>query len=79
MTAQELAEKIKAEIASEVEAGRIPVTVKDFSDLHSYCDANQLGDADEAWGAFSDPQAADAFVNEAQNIVDAWIKNGGLR
>jgi hypothetical protein len=60
-----------------------------FSDLHDYMDANTLGESEEIWeeltadippeGDEKKVQAACDVLNEAQTIVDEWIKQGGLR
>jgi hypothetical protein len=60
-----------------------------FSDLHDYMDANTLGESEEVWGELTDNigpegdemkvQLACDVVNEAQTIVDEWIKQGALR
>ncbi|MGH9897840.1 MAG: hypothetical protein ACRD63_02410 [Pyrinomonadaceae bacterium] len=59
-----------------------------FSDLHDYMDANTLGESEEIWGELTDgigPEGDDIkvqlacdVVNEAQTIVDEWIKSGAL-
>ena len=59
-----------------------------FSDLHDYMDANTLGESEEIWNEFTADippegdekkvQAACDVLNEAQTIVDEWIKQGGL-
>ena len=59
-----------------------------FSDLHDYMDANTLGESEEIWEEFTSDippegdemkvQAACDVLNEAQTIVDEWIKQGGL-
>jgi hypothetical protein len=63
--------------------------VTSFSDLHDYMDANTLGDSEEVWDELTDGigpegderkvQGACDVLNEAQGIVDEWIKQGGLR
>jgi hypothetical protein len=60
-----------------------------FSDLHDYMDANTLGESEEIWEELTDGigpegdekkvQAACDVLNEAQTIVDEWIKLGGLK
>ena|ERR1044071_3381905 len=59
-----------------------------FSDLHDYMDANTLGESEKIWeeltadippeGDEKKVQAACDVLNEAQTIVDDWIKQGGL-
>ena len=60
-----------------------------FSDLHDYMDANTLGDSEEVWeeltadigpeGDETKVQFACDVLNEAQTIVDEWIRQGALR
>lgn len=64
-------------------------SVTSFSDLHDYMDANTLGESEEVWDELTDGigpdgderkvQAACDVLNEAQGIVDEWIKQGGLK
>lgn len=46
-------EKMKGEVLALIDAGKIPNTVKSFSDLHDYIDANELGGFCE--DEFADP------------------------
>jgi hypothetical protein len=60
-----------------------------FSDLHDYMDANTLGESEKVWEELTDHigpegdevkvQLACDILNEAQTIVDEWIKQGALR
>lgn len=60
-----------------------------FSDLHDYMDANTLGESEKIWEELTDDigpegdekkvQAACDVLNEAQSVVDDWIKHGGLK
>jgi hypothetical protein len=87
-TAEELAEKIKTEVVKLVVGGVIPKTVKGFSELHDYVDANCLGGTEAMWDALPihsdgevDGPARDALLdvmNGAMDRVDAWIKAGAL-
>ena len=62
--------------------------VRCFSDLHDYIDANTLGESEEIWEELTDDigpegderkvQLACDVLNEAQTIVDEWIKQGAL-
>ncbi len=86
-----LAEPIKPDENSEMAAVlRENVDkVTCFSDLHDYMDANTLGESEEIWEELTDGigpegdekkvQAACDVLNEAQTIVDEWIKRGGLK
>lgn len=78
---------MKLGIINDVQASILPPGIKSFSDLHNYVDANEYGgfcieefvepltqlfsgrDKDEGM-----PQAMLDFMNEAQGIIDAWIK-----
>lgn len=86
-----LAEPTKPDENSEIAAAlRENVDkVTCFSDLHDYMDANTLGESEEIWEELTDGigpegdekkvQAACDVLNEAQTIVDEWIKRGGLK
>jgi hypothetical protein len=60
-----------------------------FSDLHDYMDANTLGESEKIWEELTDDigpegdemrvQLACDVLNEAQTIVDEWIRHGALR
>lgn len=62
--------------------------ITSFGDLHDYMDANTLGESEEVWEELTDdigPEGDEAKVqlacdilNEAQAIVDVWIKQGSL-
>lgn len=87
----ELAEKMKADILQDVANGDVPPTVASFSDLHEYTDANLYGGTEKLLDAVTaqlpDTEAGHTtalnavtdLMHRAVNIVDAWIKNGGLR
>jgi hypothetical protein len=57
-----------------------------FSDLHDYMDANTLGESEEIWEELTNDigpegderkvQIACDVLNEAQDIVDKWIRQG---
>lgn len=87
-------ERMKREIWGEVATGRIPKTVRRFSQLHDYIDANELGGfCDNEWLSqmyelFGGPGDDDEwmyseqltdFTNEAQDTIDMWLQAGGLR
>ena len=89
-TPPELAERMKAEILKDVRTARVPATVGSFSELHDYVDANCYGgtekmledmdsncpDTDEAHRANLDKLTA--VCNPAMDIVEVWIKAGGV-
>lgn len=78
---------MKLGIINDINAKILPPNITSFSDLHYYVDANEYGgfcieefvepliqlfggrDEDEGM-----PQAMLDFMNEAQGIIDAWIK-----
>ena len=78
---------MKLGIINDINAKILPPHIVDFRDLHNYVDANEYGgfcieefaepliqlfggrDEDEGM-----PQAYIDFMNEAQGIIDAWIK-----
>jgi hypothetical protein len=74
-------------IASELRGNVDRVTC--FSDLHDYMDANTLGESEEVWeeltadippeGDERKVQAACDVVNDAQSMVNEWIRQGGLK
>ncbi len=68
-------ERAKMEILADVADGTVPVTVKAFSELHDYVDANGYG------GAFDIPFLNESvdFWNKVQDAVHEWIKSGGLK
>jgi hypothetical protein len=89
-TPSELAERIKQQILEDVRAGTMPANVTSFSQLHDFVDANCYGgtekmledldkdcvDTDELHRA--NLMAVVAVMNPAMDIVDAWIKSGGI-
>jgi hypothetical protein len=90
VTPEQMAERMKVEIIADVKAGTVPSTVATFSELHDYVDANCYGgsetlldeldakapDTDEGHsGALS---AMCDLMNPSQEIVDIWIKAGGI-
>ena len=78
---------MKLGIINDINAKILPPNIVDFRDLHNYVDANEYGgfcieefvepliqlfggrDEDEGM-----PQAMLDFMNEAQGVIDAWIK-----
>lgn len=85
-TKADLVEKIKAEVERLMAEGKIPPTVRSFSDLHDHCDANCLGglcddemvDAMIAQHGGRDdndgmPSSLMALINEAQEEVGQWL------
>jgi hypothetical protein len=75
----------KDEIAGDVGAGRVPLTVSSFSQLHDHVDANGYGGAFD-WPARPSEERDDgyqqAFVdfwNAVQGRVDEWLRSGQMR
>ena len=85
-----LAERMKTEIIEDVESGIVPESVSSFSELHNYVDANLYGgtealleeidarvpDTDEGHKRAIDELCE--LANPAMDIVDSWLKTGGL-
>lgn len=88
-TTKQLAERIKAEILKDIQLGHVPNTVRSFADLHDHVDANCYGDTEALFDHFVSESATDQehqkkldalmdVMNPAMDIVDKWIKEGGL-
>jgi len=91
-TLNESIERMKQEIIDDIKAGRVPADCPSFSALHNYADANCYGgfceddlmqaltnrfcglDKDEGMSA-----ALIGYLNDAQNSIDRWIKEGGIK
>lgn len=74
-TVPALVDRMKAEILVDLASARVPVTVRSFSDLHDYVDANEYGGlCTEACPFQPDSQHDTDIVNKAQGIVDLWLK-----
>lgn len=76
----------KREVLEDVVAGRVPSTVKSYSELHDYVDANEYGGAcSDFAGEFAIEPANDEeaqkqwdYWNAVQGALDEWIKAGGI-
>lgn len=85
----ELAERMKKEILTDVAKGIVPASVRSFEDLHAFVDANAYGGLceDESFDRLVDshrgegeeglPQSLMTLINEAQGIVNLWLVQGG--
>lgn len=73
ITIDESIERIKREIIDDIKAGRVPADCPSFSALHDYVDANCYGGFCDDFGGLTA-----AALNEAQNSIDHWIKEGGI-
>lgn len=91
ITPEQLAEQMKVEILQDVRDGRVPADIMSFSQLHDFVDANCYGGTetllDEWDDAAPDTDAGHRaaldklcdLCNPAMDIVDKWIKGGGVR
>jgi len=62
----------KKEILHDIEIGVIPKSIKSFSDLHDFVDANYYGGfCDENYKASKDFE----FEDKIQTKLDEWIKS----
>ncbi len=88
---EEIIERMKREVLEDVKSGQVPSTVKTFSELHDYVDANKYGGfcEDEFTDILIDhfggldentgmPQKMIDFINAAQDAIDIWLKEGSL-
>lgn len=83
--------RMKAEILSDVQSGRVSKNVKSFSELHNFVDANEyggfcedgmlsamiehFGGRDENEGM---PDDMMHYLNSAQDMIHQWIVAGGI-
>ena len=74
----------KAQILADVRRGRIPRSVKSFSELHDYVDANYYGNGFD-WPVLPSEteddtyqQAFADFWNRIQDTLSEWIRNGRM-
>ena len=88
----ETIEHMKQEILEDIKAGRVPADCPSFSSLHDHVDANCYGGfcdddvmrtlVNNFRGINEDlgmPDALIGYLNDAQNSIDRWIKDGGIR
>jgi len=77
--------RVKREILTDVINGVVPPTVKSFSELHDYVDANCYGGLCDELGPLSRGHPVDGRrgwvepINRLQDAVDKWIRAGGVR
>lgn len=82
--------RMKREILHDMDAGRVPKSVRSFSQLHNHVDANEYGGfcEDEMsaqlktfFGGETEegtmPEALVDFVNECQTWVNNWLRSKG--
>jgi hypothetical protein len=73
---QAAVDRSKGEIRADIASGLVPATVRSFSDLHDYVDANEYGGLTET--PFYD-NSEDNWIeaaNKVQDIVDTWLRGG---
>jgi hypothetical protein len=91
-TLNESIERMKKEILVDIKAERVPADCPSFSSLHDHVDANcyggfcddstmqilidHFGVIDEDKGM---PDALISHLNDAQDSIDRWIKEGGIK
>ncbi len=85
ITAEEMAERMKREILADIGAGVVPDSVKDYSELHDYVDANCYGGSEELLEEFDEQfasteeghrMALDAvadLMNPAMEMINQWL------
>ncbi len=91
-TLSETIERMKQEILEDSKAGRVPADCSSFASLHDHVDANCYGgfcDDDEMqtlinhFGGIDEeqgmPDALIDYLNDAQNSIDSWIKDGDIK
>lgn len=90
VTAAQLAERMKEDIVSDVRNGFVPPTVRCFSELHDYVDANCYGGTERLLseierfypetteGRHAALQALCDLMNDAMAGVNAWLAEGSL-
>lgn len=91
-TLDESIERMKKEIIEDIKAGRVPADCQSFSSLHDHVDANCYGGfcEDKLMEALTKhfggddkekglPDALMNYLNDAQNSIDHWIKEGGIK
>lgn len=76
---EQMAERTKLHIVRDVVKKIVPLTVASFSELHNYVDANCYGESEailEELGG--DLDAISDTMNASMEIINAWLKSGGL-
>jgi hypothetical protein len=85
-----MADRMKREILADIGNGVVPDSVKGFSELHDYVDANCYGGSEELLeeldGQFASIKeghrmALDAVadvMNPAMEIINQWLRQGRL-
>lgn len=70
----------KREVLADIAEGTVPATVRNFSELHDHVDANEYGGLceDERFDRIRELEEATGrnLVDEVQNAVDEWLRDG---
>jgi hypothetical protein len=75
---QSLIARIKGEVIEDALDGTIPATVRDYSELHDFVDANcYAGLCDDDCPLGTSQEDTDT-INAAQDAVSGWLHRGGL-
>ena len=83
-----MAEKMKCEILADMQAGVVPASVKNFSELHDYVDANCYGGSEALLDELDASATGDTehtkalgtlcdLMNPAMEIINEWLAAGG--
>ncbi len=74
----------KTQILADVRRGRVPKSVKSFSELHDYVDANYYGNGFD-WPVLPSETEDDAyqqafadFWNRVQDTLSEWVSSGQM-
>ena len=67
---------MKREITADIEAGIVPSTITDFSELHDYVDANVYADEELLKYEETTGQEWLDYINGVQDEVHQWLKDG---
>lgn len=70
--ATEFTERVKTEILADIESGTIPPTVKTFSDLHQFVDANCYGTSEALVEQFGLAPVVE-LINASQPALNEWL------
>lgn len=73
-----LIERIRVEVIDDALDGRVPATVRDFSELHDFVDANCYGSLCEDFCPLSTSDEDVDIINAAQDAISGWLHRGGL-
>lgn len=76
ITVQMIADVMKRQITDDIRDGVVPEDVTTFSQLHDHVDANMYGDDVQLARERSTGQNWLDYINEATDIVDAWLRAG---